>query len=123
MGIGRKAVREIGVSHARGITAYYSFDQTKTFSTYRREGSGVTRDITIDELFRKRREAGDNRSFIAVLEGSLGFLQSYQTALTVPDLIVYVSTPEVLQELNVEIVDNNWESNQKKIDLNYYLPT
>ena len=111
------------MSQARGITAYFSLDQTQTFSTYRREGSGVIRNNTIDELFQKRRDAGDDRFFVAILEGSLGFLQSYQASLTIPRLVVYISTPEVLQALNVEVIDENWRSNRKKIDLNNYLPT
>jgi hypothetical protein len=123
MHIGNDQIREIGVSQARGITAYFSLDQTRTFSTYRREGSGVIRNNTIDELFQKRRDAGDDRFFVAILEGSLGFLQSYQASLTIPRLVVYISTPEVLRALNVEVIDENWRSNRKKIDLNNYLPT
>jgi hypothetical protein len=123
MSTGNSQPREIGVINARGITAYFSFDQTKTYSTYRREGSGVVRDSSIDELFQKRRNARDDRFFIAVLEGSLGFLQQYQRTLKMPHLIVYISTPAVLQELGVVVIDENWNAQQQKIDLNHYLPT
>lgn len=120
---GSSQIREIGVCHARGITTYFSLDQTKTFSTYRREGSGVVREDTIDELFQKRHDAADNRLFVAVLEGSLIFLRQFQETLKMPHLIIYISTLDVLRELKVDVIDENWKSNQNKIDLNKYLPT
>lgn len=118
----KNPIREIGISKARGITAYFAFDQTKTFSTYRREGSVIDHTSTIDELFQKRLDAGDDRVFIAVLDGSLEYLRHFKETLTTPKLIVYLSTLDVLDELNIEVIDRKWESTQEKIDLNKYVP-
>lgn len=115
--------KEIGVCHARGITTYFSFDQTRSFATYRREGSVITHTRTIDELFQSRIDARDDRQFVAVLEGSFDFLQEFRTSLKTPHLIVYVSALEVLHQLEVNVVDKDWKPGAKTIDLNKYLPS
>lgn len=118
---GRRAIIEIGVSQSRGMTVYFSFDQTRTFATFRREGSVVAHSRTIDELFQSRIDARDDRKFVAVLEGSFEYLQNFRTSLRTPRLIVYVSTLEILHQLKVTVVDEDWEPGGEKIDLNYYL--
>lgn len=114
-------LKEIGVCNARGMTTYFSFDQTRTFATYRREGSVVTHSRTIDELFQSRIDARDDRKFVAVLEGSFEYLQKFRTSLETPHLVVYVSTREILYQLKVKVVDEDWKPGAEKIDLNNYL--
>ena len=60
--------------------------------------------------------------FVAIIQGDIGFMLDYRLKLNLPDLIVYVSTPELLRQMNIQVIDESWERGDEKIDLNLYLP-
>ena len=119
-GADTRMTRELGVCKSSGFTSYFSLDQTKTLSYYRREGSTIEHK-SIDEEIRARIAARDDRKFIAIIEGSLQFISHYRELLTLPDVIVYVSDVDTLQSIGITPVDGNWKKGDKKIDLNEFL--
>ena len=112
--------RELGVCQASGFTSYFSLDQTKTLSYYRREGSTIEHRA-IDEEIRSRVAARDDRKFVAIIEGSLEFISHYRGLLTLPDVVVFVSDVDSLRSIGITPVDMNWKKGDKKIDLNKFL--
>jgi hypothetical protein len=112
--------RELGVCKASGFTSYFSLDQTKTLSYYRREGSTIEHR-SIDEEIRARIAARDDRKFVAIIEGSLEFISRYRELLTLPDVVVFVSDVDSLRSIGITPVDLNWKKGDKKIDLNKFL--
>ena len=112
--------RELGVCQASGFTSYFSLDQTKTLSYYRREGSGMEHR-SIDEEIRARIAAKDDRKFVAIIEGSREFISRYRELLTLPDVIIYVSDVDTLRSIGITPVDVNWKKGDKKIDLSKFL--
>lgn len=112
--------RELGVCQASGFTSYFSLDQTKTLSYYRREGSSIEHQ-SIDEEIRARIAAKDDRKFVAIIEGSLEFISRYRELLTLPDAIIYVSDVDTLRSIGITPVDVHWKKGDKKIDLSKFL--
>ena len=112
---------EIGISKASGFTSYFSLDQTRTLSFYRRQGSTVAHK-PIDEEICKRINAGDNRLFVAIIEGDINFMLGYRASVTKADLIIYISSSQNLSGIGVRILDQNWMNGDEKIDLNEFLP-
>jgi hypothetical protein len=111
---------ELGVCQASGFTSYFSLDQSKTLSYYRREGSTIEHR-SIDEEIRARIAARDDRKFVAIIEGSLEFISRYRELLTLPNVIIYVSDVDTLRLIGITPVDVNWKKGDKKIDLNKFL--
>lgn len=119
-GADTRMTRELGVCKSSGFTSYFSLDQTKTLSYYRREGSTIEHR-SIDEEIRARIAARDDRKFVAIIEGSHEFISHYRELLTLPDVVVYVSDVDSLRSIGITPVDVNWEKSDKKIDLNEFL--
>jgi hypothetical protein len=113
-------MNEIGISKASGFSSYFSLDQSKTLSYYRREGSSIEHR-SIDEEIRARIAARDDRKFVAIIEGGLQFISHYRESLTFPDVIVYVSDIVSLRSIGITPIDANWEKGDKNMDLNKFL--
>ena len=118
-----KQLRILGICKASGFTTYFGLDQTRTLSFYRRQEGPIERSPDdIDKKIQERRIAGDTRCFVAVVEGNREFLDHFLKGLTEPDLVVLVSTNDVLEDLGVTPIDQQWEKGQPQVDLNKFLP-
>jgi hypothetical protein len=112
--------RELGVCKSSGFTSYFSLDQSKTLSYYRREESAIEHQSN-DEEIQARIAAKDDRKFVAIIEGSIEFISQYRESLTLPDVVVYVSDADSLRSIGITPVDVNWKKGDNKIDLNKFL--
>lgn len=116
--------REIGISKATGFTAYFSLDQTRFLAYYKRDNGPVNQ--TPDEMNMKiisRRAAGDDRKFVAIVEGLQGTLEYYRDKLTEPDYILYISDAKTLRGMGIRPIDQSWSRDVEQIDLNQVLAT
>ena len=119
-GADTRMTRELGVCKSSGFTSYFSLDQSKTLSYYRREESAIEHQ-SIDEEIQARIAAKDDRKFVAIIEGSIEFISQYRESLTLPDVVVYVSDADSLRSIGITPVDVNWKKGDNKIDLNKFL--
>ena len=113
-------IREIGVSHASGLTTYFSLDQSRTLSYYRRQGSKLDHK-EIDDEIRARIAARDDRMFVAIIEGNVDFMLTYKRRLSQPNVIIFVSNVENLRLIGVTAIDELWKKGDTQLDLNEFL--
>lgn len=117
-----RARHQVGVCQSPGFAAYFSFDQEGTLAHFSREDAEHNQTVEmIDENIRYARSSGDPRAFVAVIEGGLDFLRTFQDGLHEPDLIVFVSDASTLRRLGVDVVDEAWTESDGRIDLSKYL--
>jgi hypothetical protein len=114
--------REVGVTKSTGLTVYYSLDQVRFVAYYKRDGGPInlSPELINAEIIEKR-NLGDPRKFVAIIEGGYGTLAYYQDRLTEPEFVVYVSNLETLQQLGVKSLDSSWTPGQPQISLNAVL--
>lgn len=114
--------REVGVTKSTGLTVYYSLDQVKFVAYYKRDGGPINLSPErINAEIIEKKQLGDPRKFIAIVEGGYGTLAYYQDRLTEPEFIVYVSTQKNLDQLGIQSIDGSWVPGQPQISLNTVL--
>lgn len=113
---------EFGFCRSIGITVYYSLDQAKYVTSYKREGGPVDLSPeTIDSEIRKTRSRGDRRKFGAIIQGGPEFMREYRQELREPDFLIFLSSESNLRELGLDVIDNDWKKGMKQHDVNKIL--
>ena len=115
---------EWGVTKSKGLTAYYALDQVRFVAYYKRKGGRV--ELTPDLISAEIKSKDENtpllvRKFVLILEGDAEFLADWRNAVPEIDFQICISTKEVLRNLNIRIVDEDWKPGQEQISLNKLL--
>lgn len=114
--------REIGFTRSRGITVYYALDQAKYLTYYKKDDGPVNpspESINADII--QKKNSGDTRKYVAIVEGAFGTLAYYQDRLTEPEIVIYLSDEKTLKSLGIQAVDIGWEKGRPQIDVNQIL--
>jgi hypothetical protein len=113
---------EIGVTKSTGLTVYYSLDQVKFVAYYKRQHGPIDlKPAQIATEIMTKREMGDHRRFVMIVEGDLNLLQSWRSTMHEFDIAIYVGKRDDVEKLGIIIVDANWDRDDRQISLNQIL--
>ena len=112
---------ELGVTQSKGITVYNALDQVRFVAYYKRKGGRV--ELTPEIISTEIKSIDENtpllvRKFVPILEGDAEFLADWRNTVPEIDFQICISTKEVLRNLKIKIVDEDWKPGQEQISLN-----
>ncbi len=113
---------EIGVTKSTGLTVYYSLDQVKFVAYYKRQHGPIDlKPAQIAAEIEEKREFGEHRRFVMIVEGDLDFLRSWRSAIHEFDIAIYVGKRDDVENLGITIVDASWDQDDEQISLTQIL--
>jgi hypothetical protein len=121
---GKVEVIEFGLTQSNGLTAYYALDQVRFVAYYKRKGGQIPLDPRIISSEIKSQIENSTllvRRYVLIIEGDADFLAEWRNSVSEIDVQICISTGEVLKNLNIKIVDEDWEPGTQQISLNKLL--
>ncbi len=121
---GKVEVIEFGLTQSNGLTAYYALDQVRFVTYYKRKGGQITLDHKMISSEIKSQIENSTllvRRYVLIIEGDADFLGEWRNSVPEIDVQICISTKEVLKNLNIKIVDEDWEPGTQQISLNKLL--
>ena len=115
---------EFGLTQSNGLTAYHALDQVRFVAYYKRKGGQIPLDPKlISSEINSQIENSTHRArrFVLIIEGDASFLAEWRNSVPEINVQICISTREVLKDLNIKIVDEDWKPGTKKISLNRLL--
>jgi hypothetical protein len=121
---GKVEVIEFGLTQSNGLTAYYALDQVRFVTYYKRKGGQITLDHKMISSEIKSQIENSTllvRRYVLIIEGDADFLAEWRNSVPEINVQICISTREVLKNLNIKIVDEDWKPGTRQISLNKLL--
>ena len=115
---------EFGLTQSNGLTAYYALDQVRFVAYYKRKGGQIPLDPEMISSEIKSQIENSTlliRRYVLIIEGDADFLAEWRNSVPEINVQICISTREVLKNLNIKIVDEDWKPGTQQISLNKLL--
>lgn len=114
---------EIGISKARGLSAYTSLSQIHTLSFYSRENGPLrqTPKSVAEYVEERRAYETERRLLVLIVEGSLEYLKSFKNSPIRADVRIFVGNLSDLEILRIRVIDKHWEQGSQQLNLNDFV--
>ena len=112
---------EGGLLASSGKAAFFAINPSKAFGYLNHQGVDTDTVHELNAEIRLMRELNDKRPCFVVVEGDLEYCLHHRDNLEGVNFLLFISSEEVLAQLDVPILDQGWKDGDPPVDLGAWM--